>query len=273
MKYILLILTIILLGLTMRSTPSKCLRKIGVFVYLAAFIVTIYIITECPICSVSCFLVFILIPWFELFFFARKKRFPQSNRITKHSLPESSCFPELENILKALHSHKFTALTEGGWQCGDSYEHYHFLWNEEKKLITIISNRIDTHVCFSYLKIFSIHENGTLYQTTNYPFPEDLIPTPDLIKNQITGCDAASPDFLLHSHENFLFENEVHPHFLQPLSKDSILALTEKLSKTQLLFNEKCGIIKKTPCHNYSYTLKGLAYLWRQTLLELIRFK
>lgn len=271
MKQLLITISVIMFGLALRSSKRKCLKKLGVVVYLCASGLIGFFITDSIFCGIFFGAIWLFVPWFELLISVNKKDRLIKNKLKKGGMKCGSYFPEESCLLEAFKENGFQAGDECGWEFGKSYEHYRYFWNAEKKCLAAICYRVEPCTTFSYLKLFSMHDSGAVWQTSNFPFSCTL-KSPDKFKlNHVTAGEKSCPQNMMYLHDLALYEEGVKVESLLDISGDAVITFTEEYLEEQVRFNLEKGMVKKVSETHFNYSFKGLCFLWVQILKDLFR--
>jgi uncharacterized membrane protein YagU involved in acid resistance len=271
MKKILIVIAIITFGLGLRSTKSKWLRKLGVLIYITSTGLVGFFVFDSIVLGIISSLAWFLLPWIELIFSVRKTYFPIENKLRRQSLPCADYFPEASGIKDNLESKGYKHITDCGWRWATSHEHYSFFWNEQDRHLVAICHRIQSCVTFCYVSVSSTTQDGRIWRSTNFPFSTSLPHSPSTSFNHITHGNISCPDFVLYSHELFLYEAGIGKEDLVEKDIDCVEQMFEQEMKKQIDHNLNSGLIQLTGDGHFRYSIKGLFYLWKQILKDMFR--
>lgn len=271
MKQVLVVIAIFVFGLALRNTKQKWLRKLGVLTYIAATSIAGYFITGSIIVATTCCVTWFLIPWLELLFSVKNMKLPLHNRLRRQQLDCKHYFPEAPHLRKCILDKGYKHLSDCGWDWGSAHEHYSFYWHPEQKHLAAICHRIQSCMTFSYINIYSAHKNGTLWKSSNFPFSNSLSISPEVKFNHITSGNVACPEQMIYAHELFLYEAGISSEELKTDPQENVENFAETEMLGQINYNLKKGIIEVIDESHFSYSLKGLFFLWKQTLKDMFR--
>ncbi len=271
MKYTLIIISIIFLGASLRATRKKCLRKLGVLLFVFATGLAGYFLFDKIWVGVLSALLWVFFPWIELLLCVRKTLLPLENKLSKQDLPCESYFPEAAKIKKAFLEKSYEHVTDCGWKWAKSHEHYSFFWHPSKKHLAAICHRVQPCVTFCYLNIVSTTKDGTLWRSSNFPFSPSLPIPPSTRYNHITEGNISCPLQVLYAHELFLYDQGVEPAELINNQFSEVEKVFEHEMRSQIDYNLKHGLIRLTGDGHFKYSFRGLCYLWIQILKDMFR--
>ncbi len=271
MKQLLVTISVIMFGLALKSSRVKCLKKLGTLCYLFASGLIGFFITCNVYAGIFCSVIWLFFPWLELLITVNKKERLIKNKLQQGRMKCGNFFPEVSCLEYSFGENGFKLYEECGWEFGESYEHYCCFWNAEKKCLAVICHRIERCTTFSYLKLFSIQDSGTIWQTSNFPFSSTL-KSPDEFKlNHVTAGAKSCPKNMMYLHELALYNSNIKVDSLVSISSDEVINFTEKYLEGQINFSIEKGIIKKISDTHFNYSFKGLCFLWIQILKDLFR--
>ncbi|MDB9741434.1 hypothetical protein OAB00_01125 [Akkermansiaceae bacterium] len=271
MKPILFTISMIMFGLALRSTKKKWLRKLGIFLYMAASGMVAYYLTESVIIGITVGLIWLVFPLIELIFVVRNVEIPIANKLREEKLRCSEYFPESQLLHEYYENNGFSPTTQCGWDFGKSYEHYSYLWNADKRCLVAICHRVEPCTTFTYVKIISTKDQKKLWITTNFPFSKTLFFNSDVSYNHVTCSQKSCPQNLLQSHELMLQNDGIQEKNLEIIESDEVIEFVENTMFTQVDYNLKKKILTKTSDTHYTYSIKGILYLWAQILKDFFR--
>lgn len=270
MRESLTIIGIILIGMALRSCRRRFLRKIGALVYLLASGVLVYFISGNIPLSIAAIFVWFFLPWIELGSRVRKLRLPLENHLHEEGYPRLQQFPEAEHNVDELEKLDFEHSSDYSWDWGGSSQHYSFYWHPEKKAVITICLCKQANVAFSYVTISSRDIKGRIYRTSNFPFSPTLKNAPSVAWNQI-ACRHCSLEQSLGCHRRFIQKKGGELENLMMPDPDLLNTEVEEDMRQQIQHNLDAGIISLTQDGKFKYSFRGLCFLWRQFIKDMIR--
>ena len=264
------ILGIVLIGMALRSCRRRLLRKLGALVYLIASGVAVYFISDnLALAIVSIFLWFFL-PWIELGTRVRKLRLPMNNKLNEEATPRLQHFPEAALNVDELEDLEFEHSSDYGWNWAESKQHYSFYWNPEERTVVTVSLCKQANIAFSYVTISSRDSHGKIYRTSNFPFSPTLKNAPNVAWNQIACCHSSLRQSLL-CHKKFIKKKGGDLDQLMIPDPEALNTEVENDMNVQIEHNLKSGIITMTDDGKFRYSFRGLCFLWKQFIKDMIR--
>lgn len=264
------ILGIILIGMALRSCRRRLFRKLGAVVYLIASGVTVYFITENIALSVASAFVWFFLPWLELATRVRKLRMPLENKLSEERQPRLQQFPEAAINVDELEDLEFEHSSDYGWTWGGAQQHYSFYWHPEERSVVTVSLCKQSNIAFSYITISSRDSSGRVYRTSNFPFSPTLKNAPNVVWNQMACCHG-SLSRSLECHKKFIESAGGELDALMIPDPDSLNQDVENDMHVQIAHNLKSGIITTTDDGKFRYSFRGLCFLWKQIVKDMIR--
>ncbi|SHI86914.1 hypothetical protein SAMN02745181_1075 [Rubritalea squalenifaciens DSM 18772] len=270
MRETLTVIGIFLIGLALRSCRKPLFRKLGALVYLFTSGVAFYFISDSYWIAALGILVWFLLPWLELLTRVRKLRLPLNNRLSHRHPPSCQHFPEAEETLHTLEHAGFDHTTDAGWDWGSSTQFYRFFWHPEERTVAALCLCKQSNISFSFLTLTSRDKDGNIYRTSNYPFSQTLKSSPEVIWNNV-GCKICSFEQLLTSHHDFIIATGLAISDLMMPDPDHTEQEVEDDMRKQIDHNLQKGIISLTGDGHFRYSMRGLFYLWKQYVRDMIR--
>lgn len=264
------ILGVILIGMALRSCRRRIVRKLGALVYLIASGLTVFFITENIALSIASAFGWFLLPWLELATRVRKLRMPLHNKLSEKSTPRLQHFPEAEVNINELQNLEFDHISDYAWDWAGSQQHYSFYWNPEERIVVIVSLCKQSNIAFSYITISSRDSSGQIYRTSNFPFSPTLKNAPNVAMNQIACCHCSLEESLA-CHKKFIHKKGGALDQLVVSDPEMLNLEVEDDMRMQIEHNLKNGIITPTDGGKFRYSFRGLCYLWKQFIKDMIR--
>jgi len=268
---ILTITGIVILGKAFRCMQVKCFRKIGAILYLAAFGCMMYFITDSWIIALLSIIACFFLPWLELIFRVRKVRFPIDNQLQQSRPSCNKSFPEVQGIMKQLEESDYEHISDTGWKWDKATQYFSLYHHSEDKHTAAVCQCAQSCVTFCYITVTSTTKDGKIYRTTNYPFSPTLKAHPKMINNHVSCEGMNSLEFMLYAHNSYLFEKGLNTDTLIQPDPERAESQLENEIKEQINYNLENGLIQMVDGKEFRYSFKGLVFLWKQVLKDLIR--
>lgn len=270
MRESLTIIGILLIGMALRSCHRRIFRKCGALVYLLASGVAVYFISGNIPLSVASIFTWFFLPWIELGSRVRKLRLPLVNHLQEERRPRLQHFPEAAHNIDELKELNFEHSSDYSWNWADAAQHYSFYWHPEERAVVIVCLCKQSNIAFSYITITSRSCNGKLYRTSNFPFSPTLKNSPSIAWNQI-ACRHCSLEQSLNKHKQFIQKKGDSLDNLIIPNPDIFNEEMENNMAMQIQHNIDLGIIAPTTNGKFRYSFRGLFFLWKQFIKDMIR--
>ena len=270
MKELYTVIAFIIFGFALRSCKTIVLRKLGALVMLTASGLCFYYLFESVLAGILAMATWFFLPWIELLTRIRNQRMPLINKLKQRSSANLNAFPNARQYVSTLESSGFEHISNCGWNLGGVDQLYQLYWNAEKKSVASLCLCEQASATFSYITITSKDIANGVWRTTNFPFSPTLKPSPSVHWNQIS-CVNECVVKLLHQHGNFLHKQGFVDDDLSIPDPDHLEQELEHELQRQIDHNLEQGIITPACEDQFRYTIRGLFYLWRQFIRDMIR--
>lgn len=271
MHQFLTIIGIILVGMALRSCRRRIFRKIGALIYLLCTGLVTYFLTDGNVpLSIATVFIWFFLPWIELISRVRKMRLPLNNYLNEQRRPQLDDFPEAYHTIAELEELDYEHSSDYGWDWGNSSQHYSFYWHPEERVVVAVCLCKQSNIAFSYVTISSRDCDGNIYRTSNFPFSPTLKNSPNVAWNQI-ACRHCSLEASLRCHQKFITKKGGSHNSLMMPDPDVLDIEVESDMRQQIEFNLQAGIITPAEHQKFRYSFRGLCYLWRQFIKDMIR--
>jgi len=270
MKEFYTVIAIVIFGYALRSCRTAMLRKLGALVMLFATGLCFYYLFDSVSAGLVAMAAWFFLPWIELLTRVRKLRLPVENKLRERSHANLEAFPSAHNQIQTLEQSGFEYIGNCGWSLGGMDQLYQLYWNAETKSVASLCLCEQSNVTFSYVSITSRDIANGIWRTTNFPFSPTLKPNPQVHWNQISCVDECVAKIIRH-HDNFLHKQGFLEDDLSIPDPDNLQLELEHEFNHQVQHNLQQGIIQLTGEGHFRYTTRGLFYLWRQFVRDMIR--
>lgn len=269
-QHVLYIASVVAFAAGCRSFENRYVYKLGGVALLGALYLAGYYITDDQHLGGVLFVVgWFLVPWMEIVFHVRRLRFPLKSEVTHRFPPSRDVFPELVELSREVEDAGFVQVGDTGWTWNATDHFMRLFYHEEKRLQASVAMARQGSMSFSYVSLTTRDKNGTVYVTTNYPFPSTMKHPPRQILNRYE--DADSLEDLLEDHEMFLEELEVPFESIAPQDTEYLHAYIQRDMSVQVDHNLTEGLIVKEGAGEFRYSWRGCFYLYWQILKDMIR--
>jgi len=171
-------------------------------------------------------------------------------------------FPNAPEQISTLEESGYEHIRNCGWNLGGMDQRYQLFWNAETKSVATLCLCEQSNITFTYLTITSRDILDGVWRT--------LKPAPRVHSNQVS-CTHECATKLLIDHEYFLYQQGFVDDDLSIPDPDDLEDQIETELRHQIEFNLQSGIIKTTGDGHFRYTVRGLFFLWKQFVKDMIR--
>jgi len=217
-------------------------------------------------------LLWFCLPWIDLLTRMRKLRMPLQNRLDYPKPPKDSLFPNASAAVNAMEEAHFDHVGDSGWAWAGMEQFYRIYWHPEEYAVGTVCLCERDHIAFAYVSITSVDLEGNVYRTTNFPFSPTL-KTPKHIHWNHVPCAQSCFDKILLDHKAFLTSSGMTSAVLSMPDPDSLVDQIEAEMQAQIQFNLEQGLIQPSEDikDTFRYSWKGLIFLWKQLVKDMIR--
>lgn len=270
MKEIYTVLAVVIFGYALRSCRTTLLRKLGAVVMLAASGLCFYYLGGSIWWAVAAMAAWFFLPWVELLTRIRNLRMPLENKLEQKFYADLDAYPDAEKHIHTLERAGFEHIRNCGWNLGGMDQLYQLYWNAETRSVAALCLCEQSNVTFSYLTLTSRDITDGIWRTTNFPFSPTLKPAPSVHWNRIS-CVHECVAKLIEQHCSFLAKQGFIDDDLSIPDPDHLEEELEHEMRRQIDHNLQQGIITLTGDGHFRYTAKGLFFLWRQFICDMVR--
>lgn len=254
----------------LRACRTPLLRKLGALLMLIASGLCVYFLTDSIYWGLVGMAAWFLLPWVELLTRIRKLRLPVENKLRDRMATNLDAYPHAQQHLIHLENAGYEHIRDCGWNLGGMDQVYQLFWNAETRTVISLCLCEQANVTFSYLTVTSRDITDGIWRTTNFPFSPTLKPNPGVHWNQIS-CANECVIKLLSNHLDFLQKQGFVDDDLAIPDPDQLEEEIEHEIKRQIDHNLQQGVISLTDDGHFRYTIRGLFYLWKQFVRDMIR--
>jgi len=265
-----IVVATIVFGFALRSCRTVLLRKMGALVMLMASGLCLYFLTSNVWAGIAAVSAWFFLPWVELLTRIRKMRLPLKNKLQERIPTNTELFPSAEEHLITLEKAGYEHIRDCGWDMGGIKQIYQLFWNAETKSVASLCLCEQSNVTFTYLTLTSRDIANGVWRTTNFPFSPTLKAAPKVHWNQVS-CSKECAMNLIRCHRMYLSRQGFVDDDLLIPDPDHVSEEIEHELNLQIDHNLSRGIIRPTGDGNFRYTIRGLFFLWRQFIRDMIR--
>lgn len=230
----------------------------------------LYFLTESVVAGIAVAAAWFLLPWIELLTRIRKMRMPLENQLEQSFDTNLDVFPNAEKHIHSLEKAGYEHISNCGWNLGGMDQLYQLFWNAETKSVASLCLCEQSNVTFTYLTITSKDITDGIWRTTNFPFSPTLKPAPRVHCNQVNSSHECAIK-LLRDHYFYLSQQGFIDDDITIPDPDHLEQEIESELRHQINHNIEHGIIRLTGDGHFKYTIRGLFFLWRQFIKDMIR--
>ena len=270
MREALIIIALLSVAIGFRLSKTRLTKKMGAFLFLFTTYVLVFYLTNSVILAFLSSFIWFLLPLVEIHCKRSNKAYPLTPKnIPQLPVANESFFPNASLFRSQLEEQGFDEVNSHSWQWLETLQHHRFFWNPEKYTIASICLCELDKVAFTYVIFHSELSDGTIMRTTNYPFTCPLLHEPDEHWKHVP-CEEKAVKAILTTHEEFVSQHNSTPCALQ-IPDPEIVGETW-ITQFQRRAEHNCnkGLISINNS-TFSFTKKGLLYIWSQAIKDLIR--
>lgn len=270
MRDCILVLGLLVLAVALRSCKHCLARKLGALTILIATFTAAYCLTNSVAGGFAGAALWLFLPWVELLTRIRRLRLPLDNRLRYRVPPADAFFPNAEEAIMAMDREGFEHASDSGWEWAGMKQFFRIFWNPEEKAIAIVCLCEQGDVAFAFISITSRGEKGQIWRTTNFPFSPTLKCNPEINWNHVP-CERNCFHQILKDHRQFLQRRNISNDSLRNPDPDEAEPDIETEMRRQIDHNIEKGIILLTGDGHFRYSFRGLLFLWKQFIRDMLR--
>ncbi|MDB4353745.1 hypothetical protein N9Z02_00410 [Akkermansiaceae bacterium] len=242
----------------------------GALTFLIASALAFYFICGCWWAGVLGGILWFLVPWFDILTRVKNLKMPVNNRLSFRTPPSEDYFPNAARMLEEIEEADFEHVGDHGWNLAGMNQYFRIFWHPEAKAVASVCLCEHDNVAFAFATICCRTDDGRNVHTTNYPFSPSLLHPPEAQWRHLP-CEKNRFAMIFHDHEQHLERLKINAEDIVVPDPDQIVKCVEKEMKLQLEFNLQRGIIELTGDGHYRYARRGLFFLWKQSMKDMIR--
>jgi hypothetical protein len=270
MRESLIVVGLLVLAVALRSCRRVLLRKLGAVAFLAASFCALYFLSGRIWAGLLAVAAWFFLPWVELLTRIRRMRLPLENRLRQRKLPNPAFFPNAEEAAAAMEEVGFEHVDDCGWEWAGMQQFFRLFWHPEERSVATVCLCEQSEVAFSFISVSSRDEQGRLWRTTNFPFSPTLLYPPQFRWNHVP-CERNCFHQILRDHHEFLRRVKVSHDDLTIPDPERIEQELEREMRAYVDHNLHLGIIRLTGDGHFRYSKRGLCFLWKQYVKDMIR--
>ncbi|MCB1236684.1 MAG: hypothetical protein KDM91_16585 [Verrucomicrobiae bacterium] len=271
MMSFLVVVGVVLLAAGLRTFESALLRKLGAVAILVASYLAAWFATGSHAAGVAGVFVWFLLPWIELLTRVRKLRLPLRKSLKPQAPPSSQRFPHLSEFTEEIEEAGFDYVSDAGWEWDGLKQFFRVFYHAERRTQAVIGYNEQETLAFVYVAVTSRAGEDRVYRTWNYPFSYTMRTSPNIRLNRVEN--APTFEALLEEHADFLHRLAIDPGDLLDENPESLLEQMERETAEQIAHNLNRGLLRIDPedAGNFRYSWRGLFFLYRQLVIDMVR--
>lgn len=211
----------------------------------------------------------LFLPWIEILLYIRKIRIPLRPQIERCPPPNSTVFPDLDDLTEQIEKADYEHIADAGSQIENLRNFYRIFYNPARRNHATVCFMERETATFFFTSITSLtQEPRRKFLTWNYPFSYGMLLPKTWKVQRVPFCEF---DEMLKRHERFLEANGIKADDLQPQKTDELLDLLSSFAEEQVQFNLQKGILRREADGFVRYSILGLFFLWWEFLWDLFR--
>ncbi|MGJ8694926.1 MAG: hypothetical protein ACSHYF_01290 [Verrucomicrobiaceae bacterium] len=270
MREFLIVLACVIVGIALRSCRTLLLRKLGALVFLIATALAFSFICGCWWSGIIGIGLWFLFPWFDILTRIRQLRLPLNNRLSYKTPPSEDYFPNASRMISEIEEAGFEHVIDSGWNWAGMQQYFRIYWNPELKAVASVCLCEHESVAFAFATISAHSDEGLAIHTTNYPFSPTLKHPPNSRWDHLP-CEKNRFPMVFHDHEKHLARLKIGPDCLLMPDPDEVVSRIENEMRNQIDHNVDRGLITLTGDGHFRYSVRGLFFLWKQSVKDMIR--
>ncbi|MEM6911435.1 MAG: hypothetical protein AAF555_07600 [Verrucomicrobiota bacterium] len=265
----LLVVGIFVLAFACRTFAEPRLRRLGAVGLVVGSFLAGYFLVGIWL-GVLAALVWFCLPWYEILTRIRHLRLPLDKRFREGRAPMAEIAEPLQHLSGEVEESHFRFVADFGWDWQDMRHFFRIYYHSEKRMQATIAALEQNGLTFLFLSVSNRTTDGQVLRTWNYPFSYTLAHPPALKLQRAT--DIRTFEDLLLRHELHLSRNQVGDTKIREIDETQFREEMEKEILQQTDYNLQNGLIVKADETTFRYSWRGLVYLWRQFLIDLLKY-
>lgn len=254
----------------LRSFENHWVRRLGGLAVLATSFLIGYFLTGSITVGFIGVATWFLLPWLEILTRIRRMRLPIDKRLRKRTPPSNRRFPDLAEVTEEIEELGFEYVEDTGWNWEGIDQFFRIFYDPETRTEVAVCLNEQGPVAFTYLAISSRTRDGKTWRTWNYPFSYTMMLAPNLMMNRFLSAHTFRD--LVEQHRSFLLKNKIGDAELVTEDPDEIPEQMENEVRRQIDHNLDRGLIALSGEGTFRYSWRGLFFLWRQFVVDMVKF-
>jgi hypothetical protein len=270
MSNLLLVCGVAVLTWALRTCKNRTLHRAGTLgVFLTSFLAG-WLLGDSLLLGALFAASWLFLPWLEILTRVRKLRLPNRQIIEPEAPPSAHHFPGLHTLTQDIEESGFEHVEDAGWNFEDLHHFYRLFYHGETRTLASLCLISQEDLSYYYLSLSSVTPGReTRVVSWNFPFSYSMKIPPHWKVQRVDG-DLSCAD-LLERHRKFLESLHLPTQALEVQSAEELLVGLEESAEEQIEHNYHVGVLTRDSENQYRYTARGMFFLWRQFLRDLIR--
>lgn len=259
------------LSWALRTCENRLLHRAGTLgIFVTSFLAG-WLLGDSLLLGVVFAASWLFLPWLEILTRVRKMRLPRHQIITPETPPNSHNFPGLHPLTEDIEESGFEHIEDAGWTHDEFHHFYRLFYHAETRTLASLCLVQQEDLSYYYVSLSSVTPDRALRVVSwNFPFSYSMKIPPHWKVQRLDGELKCSE--LFDQHREFLARLELPVESLAEQPPEQLLQAIERSTTEQLDHNLHAGVLTRAGNDNYRYTARGMFFLWRQFLRDLIRF-
>ena len=265
-----LLLGVLLLSWGLRTFDHAWLGKLGAAGFVCSTYLAGWFLTNLHAVGAAAAASWFLLPWVPLLTRVRHLQLPLEKELNECPPPRSDRFPLLGEFSREIEEAGFNQVADVAWECPPLRQFFRVFYRPEDRQQAIICFYEQEPAAFAFVALTSRTRDGRILRTWNCPFSDSLKNQPGLRLRRIPN--AASFADLETGHRDLLQQEKVSLEDCVAETPATQIQGIETESDQQVAHNLKLGLLKPgTQPGTFRYSGKGLLYLYRQSIIDMVR--
>jgi len=270
MQQFFIVLASVIIGIALRSCRTLFLRKLGALTFLVSSFLTFYFVFDSYFMGILGGALWFFLPWVDLLTRIRTLRLPLNFRLKFKNAPSHHHFPNASETVREIEDADYEHITDSGWEWVGMQQFSRLYWHAEHKFIASVCLCEFDNVAFAFMTVSCRTTDGKSIHTTNYPFSPTLQHSPKTHWEHLP-CEKNRFSMIYEDHSRHLKRLGLGDNDLLIPDPDEVVNQIESDMREQIDHNLQVGLITLTGDGHFRYSLRGLFFLWKQSVKDMIR--
>jgi len=270
MSNLFLVCGVAVLTWALRTCDNRALHRAGtVGVFVTSFLAG-WLLGDSLLLGILFASSWLFLPWLEILTRVRKLRLPGRQIIEPEAPPNTHNFPGLHSLTADIEESGFEHVEDAGWKFEELHHFYRLFYHGESRTLASLCLITQDDLSYYYLSLSSVTpDRETRVVSWNFPFSYSMKIPPHWKVQRVDGELSCAE--LLERHREFLEHLSLPTDALATQSPEQLLEGLAISSVEQVEHNVQAGVLTAASEDQYRYTARGMFFLWKQFLRDLIR--